>query len=161
MYNFYTKNWSWTTATSERKLTLAAYLQSWRPCIKSDACPHELLTIPEELVKQTNTCCHWMNIQQHDQWHHSDCCHRSALGPSCGLSAGWLRPLTPDGMDCCHQYMMWYYVIHYTDTRGLHTQTRVLIYHLIITHGTRQVSHKYIPFRFNGAPTSSYANGVL
>jgi len=23
---------------------------------------------------------------------------RSALGPNCGLSAGWLRPLTPDGM---------------------------------------------------------------
>ena len=24
---------------------------------------------------------------------------RSALGPSCGLSAGWLRPFTPDGYE--------------------------------------------------------------
>jgi len=24
---------------------------------------------------------------------------RSALGPNCGLSAGWLRPLTPDGIN--------------------------------------------------------------
>jgi len=57
--------------------------------------------------EHTLALCNWQTNFSEDhraliffdlKWHFLWLGIKSALGPSCGLSAGWLRPLTPDGM---------------------------------------------------------------